>query len=250
MPKDTLVRNDLSPVDNMYIIHSGRCLVFGRCTTNILSLEFKSVNDVIGDDICTLLVGDRAKHRRHYTARSSTVLQVYVLPGDVFCEIIDAGVFDEFKVGTRRYGCFLRIKRALILHARARICGKTHHRGHRFSYSDQVQLNARGGRIPSSDDDDADDDADDEIVLRLLYDFVGDVEKLRIAPDLIKRQFASQNTDLTALSPMFADLQRRVLAALGTRNPRHLETRMPSQTVSKLEHEQIKARSGFTAAMH
>ena len=55
----------------------------------------------------------------------------------VTAQVVDAGSFDEFKVGTRRYGVFLRVQRALVVHARARLRGVAAHRGGAFTFADQ-----------------------------------------------------------------------------------------------------------------
>ena len=261
MPRDQIIRNDLTPVDNMYVIHSGRALVFGRTNINILALEFKSVNDVVGDDICTLLVGDRSRRRRHYTVRSVTVLQVYVLPGAKFCEVIDEGVFDEFKVGVRRYGCFLRVQRALIVHARARV------RGHKlpaggsgeFSFADQAQMGGAGGAYQSSyattasrrDGDDSDDDIDDDEVILNLVELDKHTRQLVSAPDKLKRRFARENADMTALAPMFADITRRINLTLESfAQPKLARAASTKSVVSSLEHENVARANKFRAARH
>ena len=70
MKRDTLIRNNLSVVSDMYVVQSGKAAVFGRHSVILLTLGFREVNDVIGDDICTLVCGDKETRRRHYTASS------------------------------------------------------------------------------------------------------------------------------------------------------------------------------------
>ena len=59
MKRDTLIRNNLSVVSDMYVVQSGKAAVFGRHSVSLLTLGFREVNDVIGDDICTLVCGDK-----------------------------------------------------------------------------------------------------------------------------------------------------------------------------------------------
>ena len=81
MPKYTLIRNNCSLVDEMYVVHSGKAMVFGRHTVQLLSIKFRGAGDVMGDDIRTLLVGDRLHRRRHFTAKAAGP-PAFVLNGD------------------------------------------------------------------------------------------------------------------------------------------------------------------------
>ena len=58
---------------------------------------------------------------------------------DTFCEIV-GGSFDEFRLGVKRYGCFLRIQRALIIQTRARMGmgGCTLANSHAMTYEEQA----------------------------------------------------------------------------------------------------------------
>ena len=281
MPKDTLIRTDLSPVDEMYIVHSGRALVFGRRTVAILSIEFRTVNDVIGDDVCTLLVGDRDRRRRHYTARAMTVLQVYLMGGETFREIVESGSFDEFKVGSRRYGCFLRIQRSLILHARARLRG-TVARSSLFSFADQAEEGGYGAPAPATSGSGGDTEealADDPVlaaapksrfsstrnihvpaaaaprpvftespqVLSALDDVHDDIARLKNSPAAVRLHFASANTDLAALAPNFADIKRRVVSALGFGHHQLPHNVMRGNVVDDVRHDRgvYSGETGF-----
>ena len=46
MKRDTLIRNNLSVVSDMYVVQSGKAAVFGRHSVSLLTLGFGEVNDV------------------------------------------------------------------------------------------------------------------------------------------------------------------------------------------------------------
>ena len=222
----------------------------------LLSVPMQLVNSVIGDDICTLLVGDRHRRRRHYTVRAMTVLQVFVLAGDDLCEVIEGGAFDEFKVGVRRYGIFLRVQRALIVHTRNRLRGHGHHAAD-YTF-DHHHAHTSGGSPPESpthEDDSDDEEIDSDEAISALADLGEDCARLLAAAKGARRRFAADNADITALAPVFADVKRRVDAALA-KHEKHSADAFPTSahhkeeaTVSSLEREQIESRAGFRRAV-
>ena len=241
MKRDTLIRNNLSVVSDMYVVQSGKAAVFGRHSVSLLTLGFREVNDVIGDDICTLVCGDKETRRRHYTARALSALQVYVLTADAFREVHETGMFDEFAVGMRRYGCYLRIQRAFIVHARARLRGDTHHLhwGRAYTFLDQ---HGSSENLNLQDED----DVEDEAVIAALRDVHEDIGRLLQAPASAQKHFADQNPELVALAPNFADLKRRVVNALGHhhRQAAHAQRNV----ISNLQREEQTRSRGFQAA--
>jgi len=241
MKRDTLIRNNLSVVSDMYVVQSGKAAVFGRHSVSLLTLGFREVNDVIGDDICTLVCGDKETRRRHYTARALSALQVYVLTADAFREVHETGMFDEFAVGMRRYGCYLRIQRAFIVHARARLRGDTHHLhwGRAYTFSDQ---HGSSENLNMQDED----DVEDEAVIAALRDVHEDIGRLLQAPASAQKHFADQNPELVALAPNFADLKRRVVNALGHHHRQAAHQRR--EVVSNLQREEQTRSRGFQAA--
>ena len=125
-------------------------------------------------------------------------------------------MFDEFAIGMRRYGCYLRIQRAFIVHARARLRGATHHLhwGRAYTFSDQ---HGSSENLQNVQDE---DDVEDEAVISALRDVHEDIGRLLQAPASAQKHFADQNPELVALAPNFADLKRRVVNALGTTTAR------------------------------
>ena len=189
----------------------------------------------MGDDICTLLVGDRLHRRRHFTAKAESVLHVFVLNGDTFCEIVESGSFDEFRLGVKRYGCFLRIQRALIIQTRARMGmgGCTLANSHAMTYEEQAtealsprSLRRNANLHLSRDEEQA---LESDRVLSALRDVQSDLAKLAAAPAAVRRAFAEDNGDLAALAPVFSDLKRRVVGALG----RHRRRRAVRSTLGE-----------------
>ncbi|CAH0368963.1 unnamed protein product [Pelagomonas calceolata] len=253
MPKDTLIRNNCSLVDEMYVVHSGKAMTFGRHTVQLLSIKFKGVDDIMGDDICTLLVGDRLHRRRHFTAKAESVLHVFVLNGDTFCEIVESGSFDEFRLGVKRYGCFLRIQRALIIQTRARMGmgGCTLANSHAMTYEEQATeaLSPRSMRRNanlhlSRDEEQA---LESDRVLSALRDVQSDLAKLAAAPAAVRRAFAEDNGDLAALAPVFGDLKRRVVGALAKKVTQGRRQRL--SVVSRQEEQNIQRAAGFRQAV-
>jgi hypothetical protein len=247
MPKDTIIRNNCSLVDEMYVVHAGKALVFGRHTVDMLSLKIRGVDDVMGDDICTLLVGDRLHRRRHFTAKAQSVLHVFVLNGDTFCEIVESGSFDEFRLGVKRYGCFLRIQRALIIQTRARLFDTTIMNSHVMTYEEQATeaLSPQSQRPASHDEEWA---LESDAVLSALRDLQADLAKLAAAPAAVRRAFAEDNGDLAVLSPMFGDLKRRVVGAFGASKLRRGRPQRLA-VVSSLGKEEMSRTAGFRNAL-
>ena len=150
-------------------------------------------------------------------------------------------MFDEFAVGMRRYGCYLRIQRAFIVHARARLRGDTHHLhwGRAYTFSDQ---HGSSENLNMQDED----DVEDEAVIAALRDVHEDIGRLLQAPASAQKHFADQNPELVALAPNFADLKRRVVNALGHhhRQAAHAQRNV----ISNLQREDQTRSRGFQAA--
>lgn len=117
MARDVLISRDMSCNDVMFSLTVGKIAVWGQRTVNPLR-DFKifRVHDTIGDDVCMLLVGDKRKRARHYSARAITAVQVYALDGLRFAEA--AAGFDEFHHSLRLFGCWQMVKTALLYAAR------------------------------------------------------------------------------------------------------------------------------------
>ncbi|KAJ8606509.1 hypothetical protein CTAYLR_005911 [Chrysophaeum taylorii] len=120
MPRDTIVHASLSLNTHMYVVHSGRCLVFGRNSVRevLTSIEIKGIDEVIGDDICMLTVGPKRPIPRHYTAIVAALTQVHVLSGRRFVDVVNSGSFPIFAHHVRVYGCYQHVKRSIIRLAR------------------------------------------------------------------------------------------------------------------------------------
>lgn len=120
MPRDTIVHCGLSLNTHMFVVHSGRCLVFGRNSARdiLASIEVKTIDDVIGDDICMLTVGRRRPVTRHYSAVVCALTQVHVLAGKRFVGVVHSGSYPVFGRHVRVYGAYQHIKRSAIMRAR------------------------------------------------------------------------------------------------------------------------------------
>lgn len=119
MPRDTIVNAHLTLNTTMFAVHSGKCLVFGRNTPDVLcSVEIKCLDDVVGDDICMLTVGSKKPVPRHYSAIVAALTQVWSLSGSEFANVIASGSFPVFAAHVRIFGCWQHLKRGLIRRAR------------------------------------------------------------------------------------------------------------------------------------
>ena len=71
------------------------------------------------------------------------------------------------------------------------------------------------------------------------------------APDKLKRRFARENADMTALAPMFADITRRINLTLESfAQPKITRAASTRSVVSSLEHENVARANKFRAARH
>ena len=234
MKRDTLIRNNLSVVSDMYVVQSGKAAVFGRHSVSLLTLGFREVNDVIGDDICTLVCGDKETRRRHYTARALSALQVYVLTANAFREVHETGMFDEFDVGMRRYGCYLRIQRAFIVHARARLEGR-----------DAPSALGPGLPFRTSTAPQRTSTCRTRTTWKTRRSYPRCATSTRTSGGSCRRRRRRRSTSRTrtravALAPNFADLKRRVVNALGHHHRQAAHQRR--EVVSNLQREEQTRR--------
>ena len=102
--------------------------------------------------------------------------------------------------------------------------------------------------LAASEDEDA-VAVEEDNVLSALRDVAADVKRLSEAPAAVQLHFAAVNPDLKAFAPVFADLKRRVVAALAASHDVAKRHKAKKQgVVSSLEQERQARSGGFQAA--
>ena len=115
MTGDVMVHANQSLNTEMFIISTGRALVWGDKSANpAFSFTRKSVYDTIGDDICMLTVAGRSPTPRLYSVRSTTTTECSVLDGPPFVETVGNGQFSAFYRGMRKYGAWQLLRYAIL----------------------------------------------------------------------------------------------------------------------------------------
>ncbi|KAH8093694.1 voltage-gated potassium channel [Aureococcus anophagefferens] len=114
MTGDVMVHANQSLNTEMFIISTGRALVWGDKSANPCSRSRKSVYDTIGDDICMLTVAGRSPTPRLYSVRSTTTTECSVLDGPPFVETVGNGQFSAFYRGMRKYGAWQLLRYAIL----------------------------------------------------------------------------------------------------------------------------------------
>ena len=105
MSHETIVHQGISWNDILYIMVEGVAVVFDQHDQSIASKEVISpkANNVIGKDVCTLLV-DGKKRIRDYMARTMTHCLVYSMSADEFTYLLDSAHYQILRRGVRAYG--------------------------------------------------------------------------------------------------------------------------------------------------
>ncbi|KAH8071247.1 voltage-gated potassium channel [Aureococcus anophagefferens] len=130
MDRDTLIHQNLTPNEEMYVLQNGRCVCWGEKSVNPLcSFTMVSAKMTVGEDICMLTVGDRKPRPRLYTVRACATTEVLSLHGVDFAAFIE-GLFDAFPAHMRAYGVWQLVRYALIKHSRELVEKHKDH-GHR-----------------------------------------------------------------------------------------------------------------------
>ena len=131
MDRDTLIHQNLTPNEEMYVLQNGRCVCWGEKSVNPLcSFTMVSAKMTVGEDICMLTVGDRKPRPRLYTVRACATTEVLSLHGVDFAAFMDEGLFDAFPAHMRAYGVWQLVRYALIKHSRELVEKHKDH-GHR-----------------------------------------------------------------------------------------------------------------------
>ena len=143
MPADVLVASDHSFNDELFVVNSGRVILWGERSVNpITSFRTCNVHDTIGDDICMLAVGSRTPRTRHYTARASTVTELATLDGNAFAELMDSGRFATFHRHVKAYGVWQILRNVVIKHVRE--CAAARSESRRVKHHSNFGVDKRG----------------------------------------------------------------------------------------------------------
>ena len=91
MANETMVHQDISWNDVLFIMVEGKAVVFDQDDSSIESKEIITDrhNNIVGKDVCTLLVDGR-RRVRHYTAKTLTHSLVYSMQAEEFVSILES----------------------------------------------------------------------------------------------------------------------------------------------------------------
>ncbi|KAJ8611146.1 hypothetical protein CTAYLR_003569 [Chrysophaeum taylorii] len=115
MPRDHVIKRNISLNDAMYLIDSGSVVIVGGSSVKRYRSQLKGRDQFFGDDVTMLFVGDRKKRLVHYSVKTLRVTHFKVISGDDLIRIIgDSPCYPHHKAHIRRYGIWLLVKSAMI----------------------------------------------------------------------------------------------------------------------------------------
>lgn len=119
MARDVLVQANMTLNDEMFLLMTGRAVVWGEKSVNPLcSFAVRNVLDSIGDDICMLTVSHRKAMPRLYTVRATSTTEVLSIMGAEFATFVGTGSYSAFEAHVHAYGVWQLLRYKLISRVR------------------------------------------------------------------------------------------------------------------------------------
>ena len=111
MANETMVHQGISWNDVLYIMVEGRALVYDQEDIRMATKEVVTdrSNNVIGKDVCTLLV-DGKRRVRDYTAKTLSHSLVYSMSADEFTYMLNSAHYRILRKGVRAFGHWMIMK--------------------------------------------------------------------------------------------------------------------------------------------
>ncbi|KAH8049583.1 hypothetical protein JL722_11881 [Aureococcus anophagefferens] len=158
MSHETIVHQGISWNDILYIMVEGVAVVFDQHDQSIASKEVISpkANNVIGKDVCTLLV-DGKKRIRDYMARTMTHCLVYSMSADEFTYLLDSAHYQILRRGVRAYGHWMVMRDSVRAAMKAGTLADLVEDKRRGDSSDSSDSESDGGGRCGRDESDATD---------------------------------------------------------------------------------------------
>jgi hypothetical protein len=158
MSHETIVHQGISWNDILYIMVEGVAVVFDQHDQSIASKEVISpkANNVIGKDVCTLLV-DGKKRIRDYMARTMTHCLVYSMSADEFTYLLDSAHYQILRRGVRAYGHWMVMRDSVRAAMKAGTLADLVEDKRRGDSSDSSDSESDGGGRGGRDESDATD---------------------------------------------------------------------------------------------
>lgn len=130
MPRDTVIKRDVSMNDAMYLIDSGSVILFGGSSVKRFRAQLRGPENFFGEDVTTQFIGERRRRLVHYTAKTLNVTHLKVITADDLYSILaETPSFPHHCAHIQRYGCWLLIKSSVIQRFRAHESSQAAERG-------------------------------------------------------------------------------------------------------------------------